>query len=408
MEVNQPGDGGSGGVPGGSNTQVQFNDNDTFGGDAGFTYNKTNNSTTLTTSDGSLSIGGGVFPSRVAATDDAAIRMFAGGTYPLGLITEVNGSVLSFVNNVPQTGSTDNSKIGSIFRLDNRGGSVLPMFSVLRYPVGSTDINDALYDFVISDVGYLGMGLSAPIGKLEVVGPDTSVVPTFLLRQSNNNAFGYDWDLENNVTGRLDQYVVNNAVRTQYMSVLRTAGQVGFSIIPSGNGQLQVKSGGAATQFSKVGGCIADFYTNAGNVGTGEDDLYSTTLAAGILTNNGDKITATYAGIFSGAAASTQELRLYFGGTKIYDSGALAIGVATNNWTVNVTCIRVSSSVVRCTVSLSTDFGTLFPYSTYTEVTGLTLTNTQVLKITGEAAGVGAGDNQVVAKLGTVSWLSAQ
>jgi len=39
--------GGGGGSPGGSNTQVQFNDAGSFGGDAGFTYNKTTDSLTL-------------------------------------------------------------------------------------------------------------------------------------------------------------------------------------------------------------------------------------------------------------------------------------------------------------------------------------------------------------------------
>jgi len=34
--------------PGGSNTQVQFNDNGSFGGDSGFTYNKTDNTVTIT------------------------------------------------------------------------------------------------------------------------------------------------------------------------------------------------------------------------------------------------------------------------------------------------------------------------------------------------------------------------
>ena len=39
----QTGNGGGNGVPGGSNTQIQFNDAGTFGGDAGFTYNKNTN-----------------------------------------------------------------------------------------------------------------------------------------------------------------------------------------------------------------------------------------------------------------------------------------------------------------------------------------------------------------------------
>jgi hypothetical protein len=39
---------GSSGTPGGANTQVQFNDNGSFGGDDGFIYNKTNNTVTIT------------------------------------------------------------------------------------------------------------------------------------------------------------------------------------------------------------------------------------------------------------------------------------------------------------------------------------------------------------------------
>jgi len=39
--------GGGGGSPGGSNTQVQFNDSSSFGGDSGFTYNKTTDVATI-------------------------------------------------------------------------------------------------------------------------------------------------------------------------------------------------------------------------------------------------------------------------------------------------------------------------------------------------------------------------
>lgn len=40
------GGGGGGGTPGGSNTQVQFNDGGNFGGDAGLVYNKTTDALT--------------------------------------------------------------------------------------------------------------------------------------------------------------------------------------------------------------------------------------------------------------------------------------------------------------------------------------------------------------------------
>ena len=48
--------GGGSGTPGGSDTHVQFNDGGAFGGDAGFTYNKTTDSATLT---GDLAVNGG-------------------------------------------------------------------------------------------------------------------------------------------------------------------------------------------------------------------------------------------------------------------------------------------------------------------------------------------------------------
>lgn len=162
-----------------------------------------------------------------------------------------------------------------------------------------------------------------------------------------------------------------------------------------------------APSSAKVGGVIFDHFADVGNVGTGDDDLYSDTLVAGTLNADGAKVFATYGGIFAGAAASTQRFRIYFGGTQIYDTGALSIGVATNNWTANVMCARESSSVVRCTTWVNTDFATLFPYSTYTRVTGLTLSNTQVVKITGETAGVGAANDQIVAKEGTLKFYPA-
>lgn len=43
MEITHGSSGGSGGVPGGNDTEVQFNDVGSFGGDAGLTYDKTTN-----------------------------------------------------------------------------------------------------------------------------------------------------------------------------------------------------------------------------------------------------------------------------------------------------------------------------------------------------------------------------
>lgn len=149
---------------------------------------------------------------------------------------------------------------------------------------------------------------------------------------------------------------------------------------------------------------LFDHFTDANNSGSSETDLYSDTIAAAQLSANGEKIVAQYGGIYTGSATATQELKVYFGGTAILDSGALAIGAVTAYWDISVTIIRVSSSVVRCSVSYTSNSTALSSTSSYTEVTGLTLANTQILKITGTSAGVGAGSDQITAKEGFVEF----
>jgi len=58
--------GGSGGTPGGSNTQVQFNDASSFGGDTGFTYDKTTNDLAV---GNNITAGGAVTGSNLSGTN---------------------------------------------------------------------------------------------------------------------------------------------------------------------------------------------------------------------------------------------------------------------------------------------------------------------------------------------------
>jgi len=78
--------------PGGSDTQVQFNDGGVFGGDDGFKWDKTNNILTIGTTAVEGYIGS---PSAASAnTDGAALRIFAGsgdGTGTGGILTVTAG-----------------------------------------------------------------------------------------------------------------------------------------------------------------------------------------------------------------------------------------------------------------------------------------------------------------------------
>jgi hypothetical protein len=156
-----------------------------------------------------------------------------------------------------------------------------------------------------------------------------------------------------------------------------------------------------------IGGILFDHFADAGNTTTTETDLYSDTLLANTFATNGDKVTAMYGGIFVSSGTATREIRVYFGETVIFDTGALSISAGADAWTINVVVIRDSSSSVRCSVYANLTGAALNAFCAYTSVSGLTLTNTQVLKITGQAAGVGAATNDIVAKLGTVEWKPA-
>lgn len=151
---------------------------------------------------------------------------------------------------------------------------------------------------------------------------------------------------------------------------------------------------------------LFDHYADAANVTTGETDLYSDTLAAGRLANNGEKIEAEYGGVFVSSATATRQVKVYFGGTVILDTGALTLSLSSA-WTAYVTIIRKSATVVRYMVSFATEGAALAAYTSAGEVTSLTLSNTQVVKVTGQAAGVGAASGDITAKLGSLEWKPA-
>ncbi len=169
-----------------------------------------------------------------------------------------------------------------------------------------------------------------------------------------------------------------------------------YARINGANRQLDQQIGAGDTP-------LFDHFTDAGNTTTSETDLYSDTTAAGQLATNGDKIVAEYGGIFVSSGTATRQIKVYFGGTAIFDSGALSISTSAS-WTVTLTIIRVSSTVVRYNVALQTQGAALASYTSVSELTGLTLSNTNILKITGTAGGVGAATNDIVAKLGNVEY----
>lgn len=174
----------------------------------------------------------------------------------------------------------------------------------------------------------------------------------------------------------------------------------------TGNVCTSMQNLGLVTSCTESGAFARLFshFADVGNTNTSETDLYTDTISAGKLASNGDTITAQYGGTFVGAATATQELKAYFGGTVIMDSGPLTISSGTKYWRMDVSCVRESATNVRCSVNLITNSNLLNSTTLYTLITGLTLGNTQIIKITGQAAGAGGISNEVVASEGYINY----
>lgn len=153
-------------------------------------------------------------------------------------------------------------------------------------------------------------------------------------------------------------------------------------------------------------GSLFDHYSSVANGTTVETTLYTDTIVGTTLAVNGDKLEIEYGGTFVSSATATRQIKIYFAGTVIFDTGALTLSLSSA-WTAYVTIIRVSASVVRYMISFTTEGAALAAYTNVGELTGLTLTNDNILKITGQAAGAGAASNDITAIMGYVKLTSA-
>lgn len=183
---------------------------------------------------------------------------------------------------------------------------------------------------------------------------------------------------------------------------------VGLGVIKTGGldstGRVAMTVG-SSTNKVRVGGTLTDFISDAANVTTAETDLYSFMVQTNTLTVDKDKITFEAAGSFTGGTP-TKQLKIYLSGTAVFDSGALGISSASD-WHLRGFLIRSNATVVRGSVTLNTSFASLSAYSQQTDVSGLTLTTTNIFRITGTSAGVGAASGDIVANQGTIDWKPA-
>jgi len=142
---------------------------------------------------------------------------------------------------------------------------------------------------------------------------------------------------------------------------------------------------------------ITNRIDTVGNVGVGEDDLYSLSCPSSTLGGNGEMLEINYSGNFA-ANANNKRVRAYWGAQLLFDTTSLAFN--NTGWRLEIDLYRVTTTSFKYQARwFSSD--ALLPVSISKLITfaGNALT-TNILKITGEAT----ANSDVTAEASNISW----
>lgn len=156
--------------------------------------------------------------------------------------------------------------------------------------------------------------------------------------------------------------------------------------------QLQTSAGDS---LGNVGGRVANIIGGGSTSTDGTfDDIHTYTLPANCLARLGDSVSGTISLYTAGHATATRQIKLVFAGTTVIDTGAQV--TATSGFLIiNVIIIRVASDAVRIHAWVEQSIFPAVVATVLTSISGLTLTGTNVLKVTAAAAGVGAASGDI-------------
>ena len=209
----------------------------------------------------------------------------------------------------------------------------------------------------------------------------------------------------------------NGSVEVPTKNALRDKLETMVSSLNSQTGAVTISAGTAITTStlsgditisynktsSDVPHTIANYLTDVNNSGTTETDLYNTTVAANKLISNGQSI--HFIGtVFESDITATTQIRVYFAGTEIANTGGISIS-ATGYLRIVGEIIRTTSTTARASFKVEGN-GLATDYVNEFDLTSLDFTTTNVFKVTGTAGGASGGSNDITAKLGKLTFQS--
>lgn len=204
-----------------------------------------------------------------------------------------------------------------------------------------------------------------------------------------------------------------------------STGKLGIGVTPNASvhikagtttvGQLQLDSGSLLTSpvagslnyngnlyYTKVNnvrlgitGSVYNDFATVGTTSTTPTDLNTHTLPASFFANDGDSIEVLY-GLTLTNSTSTKDMNIVFAGNVIYDTGALTTVAASPTICIKIHLIRASSTSLRyCVFVNANNVASGLTNPTVGTLSSLTLTGTNIVKITGTAGGTGVANNDI-------------
>lgn len=137
---------------------------------------------------------------------------------------------------------------------------------------------------------------------------------------------------------------------------------------------------GTSGSFARVGGVLHINRTSVGNNGTGEDNLQTFPVPANTLSTDLDTIRFRCAGGFA-SNGNTKQVKVYFGSTLLFATGALAFNASS--WVLTAEITRDSNTTQLSNVQWTSD-STLLSGSAKVDAPNETLSGAVTFKVTGE------------------------
>ena len=156
-----------------------------------------------------------------------------------------------------------------------------------------------------------------------------------------------------------------------------------------------------SSKVMTIGGKLKEYHADSGNlVATGQTDLFSYPLEPYLFSYWGDTLYFSYSLQIMGAGVTTKRFKVYFAGTAIYDSGA---NIHEVNDVVVITGYMTwgSGGGVYYSISVN-DNNFIVPVRCAVGFQAASAGASNILKLTGESAGVGANNSDIIAKSGYI------